>query len=72
MPNQQWLVEGKWVLGPLQGDPAAHKIHFHAVDIVMLLSMIGLFLAGVGRAMKGNLLPVKDPKLGQSLAFQNY
>jgi hypothetical protein len=72
MPNQEWLVEGKWVMGPLQGDPTLHKVHFHAVDVVMLFSMVALFLAGVGRAMKGNLLPIKDPKLPQSLAFENY
>jgi hypothetical protein len=72
MPNQQWLTEGKHILGPLQGDPEMHRIQFHAVDIVMLLSMVALFLAGVGRAMKGNLLPVNDPKLPQSLAFENY
>ena len=72
MPNQQWLVEGKLVLGPLQGDPALHKVHFHPVDLTLLFAMIALFLAGVGRSMKGNLLPVKDPKLGESLAFENY
>ncbi len=72
MPNQQWLTEGNVVLGPLMGDPAAHKIHFHAVDIVLLFSMIALFLAGVGRSMKGNLLPIKDPKLPESLGFENY
>jgi len=31
-----------------------------------------LFIAGVGRAMRGNLIPVKDPKLGDCLAFENY
>lgn len=72
MPNQQWLVEGSTVLGPLQGDPALHKVHFHAVDLVAWFAMIALFLAAVGRSMKGNLLPIKDPKLGQSLAFENY
>ena len=72
MPNQQWLVEGKLVLGPLAGDPDLHRVNFHAVDVVMLFAMVALFLAGVGRAMKGNLLPIKDPKLGQSLAFENY
>lgn len=72
MPNQQWLVEGKLVLGPLMGDPALHKVHFHAVDVVMLFSMVALFLAGVGQSMKGNLLPIKDPKLPASLAFENY
>jgi hypothetical protein len=38
----------------------------------MLFSMVALFLAGVGRAMKGNLLPIKDPKLPASLGFENY
>jgi hypothetical protein len=60
------------VLGPLQGDPGLHRVNFHAVDLVLLFAMIALFLAAVGRSMRGNLVPIKDPKLGASLAFENY
>ncbi len=70
MPNIMWLENG--VRGPLQGDPALHKIDFNAVDITLWIAMVGLFLAGIGKVMKGNLLPIKDPKLGESLAFENY
>ena len=72
MPNQTWTVVGQWNLGPLQGDPDTHKVGFHAMDLTLLVGMIGLFLAAVGKAMKGNLLPVHDPKLGECLAFENY
>ena len=76
MPNLQWTTvkEGSQLfnLGPLAGDPANHHIGFHAMDITLWLGMVALFLAGIGTAMKGNLLPVKDPKLGECLAFENY
>jgi hypothetical protein len=72
MPNQTWTMDGAWNLGPLQGDPETYKVNFHIMDLTLLVGMIGLWLAGVGRSMKGNLVPVNDPKLGQCLAFENY
>ena len=72
MPNINWAIDGGVLRGPLQGDPALHTIGFSMVDITLWLAMVALFIAGFGKAMKGNLLPVKDPKLGQSLAFENY
>lgn len=76
MPNAQWTMEttahGVFNMGPLAGDPAKHTIGFHFLDITVWLALVGLFLAAVGKAMKGNLIPVKDPKLGECLAFENY
>lgn len=76
MPNQKWEVvktaTGVWNLGPLQGDPEKFTVGFHVMDLTLLVGMIGLFLAAVGKSMKGNLLPVHDPKLGACLAFENY
>jgi hypothetical protein len=72
MPNAQWTVANGVQWGPLAGDPALHKIGFNLVDVTLWLTMVALFLAGVGKAMKGNLMPVKDPKLGECLAFENY
>jgi len=70
MPNIEWGPGG--VAGPLTGDPAAYKIGFSPVDITVSLALIGLLCAAVGRSMRGNLIPVKDPKLGECLAFENY
>ena len=72
MPNQTWETAGGWIRGPLQGDPELHKVNFHFMDVTLLLGLIGLWLAAVGKSMKGNLVPVNDPKLGECLAFENY
>ena len=61
-----------FVGGPLMGNPADHTIGFSPVDVTMWVAMIGALLAGIGLAMKGNLIPVRDPKLGKSLAFENF
>ena len=34
----------------------------------MWLGLVGVFLVGTGRGLFGNLIPVKDPTLGLSLA----
>ncbi len=73
MPNAQWGTDQAGnLMGPLYGDPANHKIGFHFMDLTLWLAMVGLFIAGIGKVMKGNLIPVKDPKLGECLAFENY
>jgi len=72
MPNQTWTVIGAWNRGPLQGDPELYKIGFQAMDVTLLVALVALLLAGIGRAMRGNLIPVNDPKLGAALSFENY
>lgn len=72
MPNAHWTMEGGWNRGPLQGDPELYKVGFRFMDVTLLFALIGLWVAGVGASMKGNLVPVNDPKLGQALAFENY
>jgi hypothetical protein len=78
MPNMTW---GSTVdphsgailsTGPLTGQLAAHEYHFAASDVLCLLGLLAIFIAAVGRQMRGNLVPVKDPNLGASLAFENY
>ena len=58
--------------GPLTGPLAAHQWTFALSDLLSLVGVFALFLAAVGSRMKGNLLPVKNPTLGASLAFENY
>jgi hypothetical protein len=56
--------------GPLMGNIALHHVGFSAVDITVWLGLIGVFLAGTGRGLTGNLVPIKDPTLGLSLAHE--
>jgi hypothetical protein len=72
MPNITWYSHDGHVVGPLSGPVAVHTYKFAITDVLLLVAMVGLFVGAVGRQMKGNLLPVKDPNLGASLAFENY
>ena len=76
MPNSYWpVVEhagASFSGGPLTGDPKAYTIGFSPVDITAWLAMIGMLIAGVGASLKGNLIPIKDPQLPNSLGFENY
>jgi hypothetical protein len=76
MPNYDWTVatrEGaQLVAGPLTGSTSLHHVGFAAVDVTVWIGLIGVFLLGLGRAMTGNLIPVKDPTLSHSLAHENF
>jgi hypothetical protein len=76
MPNLQWTElahEGAtYLAGPLTGDPTLHRIDFSPVDITTWIGLIGVLIAGVGMSLKGNLIPTKDPQLGNSLSFENF
>jgi hypothetical protein len=75
MPSYDWLPghhgSAVFVAGPLTGDTALHHVGFTWVDITMWFAMIGVLLVGIGRNLHGNLIPVKDPTLGLSLAHEN-
>jgi hypothetical protein len=46
---------------------------FHLLDITCLVGIAGIFIAGIAfQARKVNLVPVKDPRLPASLAFENF
>jgi len=56
----------------------AHKFNsmatliFHPLDVALFVGMGGLFAAAwVRAASKVNLIPTKDPHLGESVAFEN-
>jgi hypothetical protein len=75
MPSYDWTVEAhgnaREVLGPLTGSIAYHHVGFSPLDITVWLALIGVLLFGIGRNLRGNLIPVKDPTLGVSLAHEN-
>ena len=57
-----------WLVYP-QGQP---DVPFGAVDVLCTIGVLGIFGAGaVWRAQKVNLIPTGDPRLADSLAFEN-
>ena len=74
MPSYDWQVVyhdgARIVAGPLAGSPDLHHVGFSPVDVTVWLGLIGVWIAGVGMSLKGNLIPVKDPTLPLSLAHE--
>jgi uncharacterized membrane protein YpjA len=55
--------------------PSLHKagVHFTAVDAAAFVGIGGIFFAVATQAMKkAPLIPVKDPRLPASIAFENF
>ena len=69
MPAYDWHVAGINE-GPFMGNIAYHHVGFSAVDVTVWIGLVGVLLIGIGRNLKGNLIPVKDPTLGLSLAHE--
>jgi hypothetical protein len=71
MPQYDWVTatseNASLVAGPLSGPIALHHVGFSPVDVTVWLALVGFLLAGIGRGLTGNLIPVKDPVLGMSL-----
>jgi hypothetical protein len=74
MPQYDWEVtyQGatKLVEGPLMGPLAHHSVGLSAVDFTVWIALVGVMLVGIGRNLTGNLIPIKDPTLGMSLAHE--
>jgi len=74
MPNYDWEVvhHGATEInaGPLMGAVPLHHVGFTPIDITVWIGLVGLLLVGIGRNLTGNLIPVKDPTLGMSLAHE--
>ncbi|MFT3693527.1 MAG: hypothetical protein QM831_10340 [Kofleriaceae bacterium] len=74
MPEYDWTyaTHGGTTLieGPLSNQIALHHVGFTPVDITVWFALVGILLAGIGRNLTGNLIPVKDPTLGLSLAHE--
>jgi hypothetical protein len=50
-----------------------HEFTFHAMDVFAFLGIGGLFIAWAAWRGSGvNLIPIRDPKLGKSIGFENY
>lgn len=63
------LVDLYWVVMPSY---SADKVVVHPIDFLCLIGVGGLFVFGaLGVAGSVRLIPVRDPKLGQSLKFIN-
>lgn len=75
MPSFDWteVTHGTTAVstGPLTGNIAYHHVGFSPLDITVWLALIGVLLFGIGRNLRGNLIPIKDPTLGLSLAHEN-
>lgn len=75
------FIDLYWFIMPAMHGGAHHRaehpvmtgIPFHAVDFLCWIGFAGLFVAGIfRRAGTGNLVPVNDPRLEESLAFKNF
>jgi hypothetical protein len=49
--------------GPLSGNPLMHTVGFSAVDVTIVGGADRHPGGGIGKAMKGNLIPTRDPML---------
>jgi hypothetical protein len=74
MPQYDWEQSfhdnAHVVEGPLMGAISHHTVGLTAVDFTVWIAMIGVLMLGIGRSLKGNLIPTKDPTLGMSLAHE--
>lgn len=67
-----WLLFMHWVDIYWLVMPTLGGFHPSLVDVTCWLGIGGFFLAALGRAMQqGNLVPTGDPRLAESLAFEN-
>ena len=63
---------------PAPGKPGltyqeVYGLRWHFVDIACLLGLLGLFVGGTAWGLREkSLIPEKDPRLHESLAFENY
>lgn len=74
MPSYDWEVtfQGGTQLtqGPLMGPLSHHHVGLTALDLTTWIALLGVLLVGIGRNLTGNLIPIKDPTLGVSLAHE--
>jgi hypothetical protein len=50
----------------------AHHVPLHVLDLLCMLGVVGVYVAMLARSMAGkHAVPVGDPRLPESLAFEN-
>jgi hypothetical protein len=63
------LVDVYWLVMPT----LHHEVHFSALDVTCLIGIGGLFVGAMGLSMRrGALVPLRDPRLDDSLGFENF
>lgn len=70
-----WMMVMHWVDLHWMIMPTLHHdgMSLHALDVLTFIGMGGLFFAGYGFLMRrSSLVPTKDPRLAESLAFENF
>lgn len=70
-----WILVVHWLDMFWLVKPHMHTEHlpFSILDVTCTIGVFGLFVAAAAfQAQKINLLPVKDPRLERSLAFENF
>ena len=68
------LVDVYWLVMPNLAlvDESAHGFHPALIDLTSLLGVGGVFVFALGLQFKGRaLVPLKDPRLAESLSFEN-
>jgi hypothetical protein len=59
-----------WLIYPTDG---TGEVNFGLTNVLFLVGVLAVFFGAAARRAKGiNLVPTKDPRLPQSLAFENY
>ena len=63
-------VDLYWIVMPILHH---HGVHFSAVDVLAFIGVGGVFLGTVAWIVPRNLLvPIRDPRLPESLSFENF
>ena len=73
--DMYWLVQPVLVNHHAKAEGSAEPLHMHlgALDALTLIGIGGVFLAVFGWALKRKaLVPVNDPRLQESLEFENF
>jgi len=66
-------VDMFWLVKPTTADPGLQAMPVPVLDAAMFLAMGGVFLLATANFLKGkSLIPEGDPRLGESLAFENF
>ena len=68
------FIDMYWLIQPvLAHEHGTHEIHFGLVDVLTLLGIGGVFLGVFTWALgRRRLVPVGDPRLSESLRFENF